>query len=148
MVFYVYRFGSCQAYTGGTKVCDGVMKLGTDFVYIPKSYGTQNNISALLNTNISLFDTHDKDCTEQVFRIMCRYYLPPCGIITQTLPPSSVCPKECSQVQSSCAATWQLAEEIFKEDTFINCNDTSELLFPLPNCCTGAGIRSITKDDG
>jgi hypothetical protein len=26
-------------------------------------------------------------------------------------------------------------------DPFLTCDDTSQLLFPLPNCCTGAGIK-------
>ena len=126
-------------------MCDGVVSLGTDFVYIPKSHGTQSNMSALLNNNIqiSLFDTHDKDCVQQVFRIVCRYYLPPCGTITQTIPPSSVCQEECAHVQSSCATTWQLAEFGFKPNPFIYCDDTSQFLSPLPNCCTGAGIKVL-----
>ena len=80
---------------------------------------------------------------------MCRYYLPPCGNfeLTHTLPPSSICQEECSQVQSECHETWQTAAVLLTPYPFINCDDTSRLLFPLPNCCTGAGITSGTGEE-
>lgn len=133
------RFGRCIAYTGGVEVCDGILTAGTDFVYI-KSHS--DNISVYLNDKIngSLFVDHRKDCVLQVFRIMCYYFLPPCGNKTKIIQPSSVCQEECSQVQSSCQDTWHLIKLRFNSNPFISCEDTSELLYPLPHCCTGAGI--------
>ena len=137
------RFGKCEEYTGGVEVCDGVLTFGLDLIYIPKSYGTQSNISTILNIKTQrlheLSATHGKDCVDQVFRATCRYYLPPCGNFTHSLPPSSICQEECSQVQSKCQETWQTARALLTPYPFINCDDTSQLLFPLPNCCTGAG---------
>ena len=122
------------------------MRPALDHVYITKSHGTQSNISTILNSKIQrsheAFATHDKDCVDQVFRVMCRYYLSPCGNFTHPLPPSSICQEECSQVQSQCQETWQTAKTLLSPYPFINCDDTSELLFPLPNCCTGAGIMT------
>ena len=137
------RFGICEAYTGSVEVCEGVLTAGIDFVYITKEYLTQKNISEILNSAIqnSLFFEHYKDCVDQVFRVICRYFLPPCGTIRKQLPPSSVCQKECSHVQSSCQETWDLVKDTFGSSPFINCEDTSDLLFPIPHCCTGAGIQ-------
>ena len=114
------------------------------YSYIPKSYETQSNIISILNTKIQisdqLFANHDKDCVDQVFRVMCHYYLPSCGNISHIHPPTSICQEECFQVHSQCQETWQAARVLLTPLSFINCNDTSQLLFPLPNCCTGAGI--------
>ena len=141
------RFGKCEAYTGGVELCEGVLRPALDLIYIPKSHGTQSNISTILNSKIQishqLLATHDKDCVDQVFRVMCHYYLPPCGNFTHPLPPTSICQKECSQVQSKCQETWQTARVLLTPHPFINCDDTSELLFPLPHCCTGAGISVV-----
>ena len=148
LVFF-HRFGVCEAYTGYAVACNDVINVGVDSVYIIKSLGTQNDISTILNDNLqnSLFVNHDKDCVDQVFRIICHYFLPPCGTVTNSLPPSSVCQEECSQVQSSCQETWNLAKSTFGSDPFIDCEDTADLLSPIPNCCTGAGIEMSTKGE-
>ena len=123
------------------------MRPALDHIYIARSHGTQSNISTILNSKIQisneLFATHDKDCVKQVFRVMCHYYLPPCGNFTHPLPPTSICQGECSQVQSKCQETWQTAKALITPYPFINCDDTSQLLFPVPNCCTGAGISVV-----
>ena len=138
-----FRLGKCEAYTGGVEVCEGVVRPAYDHIYIPASYGNQSNISTTLNNKIrrshEVFATHDKDCVDQVFRVLCHYYLPPCGNFTHPLPPSSICQEECAQVQSKCPETWQTAG-LLASYPFINCDYTSQWLFPLPNCCTGAGI--------
>ena len=142
----IIRFGKCKAYTDDVEVyvCNGLLSPGLDRIYLPKSDETQSNIITLLNTKIRksnrFFATYDKDCVDQVFRVMCHYYLPSCGNMTHLLPPSSICQEECSQVQSQCQKAWQGAEDLLYPHPFINCDDTSLLLFPLPNCCTGAGI--------
>ena len=37
---------------------------------------------------------------------------------------------------------------MFTDPPFIDCDDTSQLLFPLPHCCTGAGIEVIRAIGG
>ena len=130
-------------YSGAVEVCNDIVSVGIDFVYIVKSLGTQDDISTLLNDKLqsSLFVNHDKDCVDQVFRVLCRYFLPPCGTVSKRLQPSSICQKECFHVQSSCQETWDLVKFIFASDQFIICEDTSDLLSPIPHCCTGAGIQ-------
>ena len=148
LVFF-HRFGVCEVYNGYAVACNDVINIGVDSVYITKSLGTQNDISTILNINLqnSFFVNHDEDCVDQVFRIICHYFLPPCGTVTNSLPPSSVCREECSQVQSSCQETWNLAKSTFGSDPFIDCEDTADLLSPIPNCCTGTGIEMSTKGE-
>ena len=84
---------------------------------------------------------------ELVSRVICHYYLPLCGDIhKKPLPPTSLCQEECLHVQSKCGPTWKAIELAFGHDKFIECNDTSRLLFPVPNCCTGAGIVPTTPN--
>ena len=60
--------------------------------------------------------------------------------------PWVICQEECAHVQSKCQETWQTAEAALFPFLFINCDNTSQLLFPLPHCCTGAGILTGTKE--
>ena len=44
-------------------------------------------------------------------------------------------------VQEKCRATWNsVLLTVSDRDLIVNCNDTSILLFPVPHCCTGAGL--------
>ena len=147
------RFGVCKANTGKADVCKGVRNLGVDFVYISNTstFDTQDDVSALLNNKMNnmsdVLATHDKDCVELVSRVICNYYLPLCGEINnEPLPPTSLCQEECLHVQSKCGPTWKAIELAFGHDKFIECNDTSRLLFPVPNCCTGGGIVPTIVD--
>ena len=84
------RFGRCEGYSGDVEVCDGILAADTDLVY---NMNHSNTTSAYLNhkINISLFVDHAKSCVQQVFRIICHYFLPSCGNVTKTHPPSSIC---------------------------------------------------------
>ena len=140
-------FGKCEVYESQADVCNGILIRGVDFVYISNGLdGTQDSISQLLNEQIKnleeiIIASHDKDCVDLVFRVLCYYYLPTCGNFTHPRPPSSLCQEECLHVQNNCVPTWQAAKLAFTEPPFIDCNETSRLLFPLPNCCTGAYIE-------
>ena len=44
-------------------------------------------------------------------------------------------------VQEKCQITWDAILLAFRSvDPIIDCNDTSSVLFPIPHCCTGAGL--------
>ena len=142
----MYSFGKCETYEFETDVCNGALRVGLDNVYISNRLdGNQSSISTNMNSKIqnmeAIITRHSKECVEQVYRVICYYYLPPCGNITYTQSPSSLCQEECVHVEESCQATWQAAELVFTDPPFIDCEDTSQLLSPLPNCCTGAGIE-------
>ena len=148
-----YSFGECEVYNSQATVCNGALRLRFDNVYISNRLGhTQRSISELLNDKIEsvgdIIAAHDENCVEQVYRVICHYYLPPCGNTTQYLPPSSLCQLECAYVEENCRETWQAAQVVFTDPPFIVCEDTSQLLFPLPHCCTGAGIEVIRAIGG
>ena len=134
-------------YADETQVCKDVLRLGVDYVYVSNNLGTQSSISEALNKNIEsvreLIDTHSQECVTQVFRVLCLYFLPMCGNATFIHSPNSICREECSQVEDTCSATWQAA--MLDIDPALTCEDTSQLIFPLPNCCTGAGIQLPTS---
>ena len=128
----------CEAYgkgAGEAEVCNNVLRFGIDYIYISHVHGSQTAITTLLHNKVL------------VFRVICHYYLPQCGNFTHNpLLPSSLCQEVCAHVQTVCKETWEAAALAFVNDSFIDCNDTSKLLFPLPNCCTGAGIRLKVVD--
>ena len=44
-------------------------------------------------------------------------------------------------VQEKCQKTWDALILAFSSVVpILDCNDTSSLLFPIPHCCTGAGL--------
>ena len=141
-----HRYGECFNYETNTKICGDVLRLNVDYVYAKSSLGDQKTIARLLNMKITeietVIDGLDEDCVKQVFRVLCHFYLPPCGNTTHPAPPSSICQEECQMVQENCQKTWTSVLLAFKADldVLIECSDTSNLLFPVPHCCTGAGI--------
>ena len=124
-------------------MCDGVYTRATDYVFIAKTHGSQTNISSFLEENILTFIplNDGNTCRDQVYQIICNYYLSPCGTVSSPLPPSSICPEDCSAVQTECPAEWEAAQYGLREYNFINCNETSTFLFPLPSCCTEVDLQ-------
>ena len=82
-------------YKSETAVCEGVVRLGIDHVYARSRLGDQNTISQLLNENLETVVTviadHDDVCVNRVLRVLCNFYLPPCGNATHPAPSSSIC---------------------------------------------------------
>ena len=127
-------------YKSETDVCDGIVRPDVDYVYASFRLGDQSTIAQLLNENVTNITTltHTEYCMKEVFRVLCYFYLPPCGNSTHLAPPPSICQEECYMVQKECNTTWNT---VFKNlDPIIDCSDTSMLLFPVPHCCTGAGL--------
>ncbi|CAI8031474.1 Deleted in malignant brain tumors 1 protein, partial [Geodia barretti] len=149
----VYKsYGECSVYKWETAVCEGVVRRGIDSVYARSRLGDQSTIAQLLNESIKdverLIADHADSCVDQVFRALCNFYLPPCGNATHPVPPSSICQTECEMVLQNCQTTWDAVMLAFKTvDPIPDCNDTSRLLFPVPNCCTGAGLGNFDQED-
>ena len=131
-------------YKSEIAICDGVLRLDVDHVYARSSIGNQSTITQLLNQNFNQIQTvtagHSDDCVRKVFRTLCNFYLHPCGNSTHPVPPSSICLEECKMVQDKCQLTWDAVMLFLTLDPIIYCNDTSQLLFPVPHCCTDAGL--------
>ena len=111
-------------------------------MFIAATHGSQKNISTFLEENVltSLISANDGIiCRNQIYQIICKYYLSPCGSVPVYTPPSSICPEDCSAVQRECPAAWEAAQLGLKNYNFISCDDSSAFLFPLPTCCTGLG---------
>ena len=116
-------------------------------MYAKLSLGNQTVIADFLNKEIDIESGDDEDCIKMMYRVLCHYYLPPCGNTTHPAPPSSICHEECQMVQDKCEDTWNAALlALYKMDIkpVIDCSDTSNLLFPVPHCCTGAGLGMTT----
>ena len=125
-------------------MCDGVLTEDIDKVFIAAIHGSQKNVSNFLEQNVLtalILDNGGNICRDKIYRIICKYYLSPCGIASSQLPPYSICPEDCSAVQTECPAAWEAAQIGLKDYHFISCEDTSAFLFPLPSCCTGIGLR-------
>ena len=143
----IYRYGHCSEYIWENDICRGSFRTGIDYVYVKSALGNQSTISNLLNSlkkeAVGTFENdHDKDCEKEVFRVFCHYYLPPCG---NSASPSSICQEECQMVQDRCQRIWHSVFLAFKTiDPVLDCSDTSKFLFPVPHCCTGAGLGMYT----
>ena len=127
-------------YESETDVCDGIVRPDVDYVYASFRLGDQSTIAQLLNENVKSITTptHTEYCVREIFRVLCYFYLPPCGNSTHLAPPPSICQEECHTVQRECNTTWNT---VFKNlDPILECSDTSMLLFPVPHCCIGAGL--------
>ena len=117
-------------------------------MFIATTHGSQKKKSTFLEQNVltSLILGNDGIiCRDKIYRIICNYYLSPCG--TEILP-SSICPEDCSAVQTECPAAWEAAQLGLKEYNFISCDDISAFLFPLPICCTRVGLRDTMPEKG
>ena len=131
----------CEPYQGEVEVCNNVLRVGVDHVFVLKSFGSQKYISEFLQVKIPrlLSFVSNDYCHKLINKTVCNYYLMPCGSEDHEFPPSSICHEECFAVQSACPVPW----ETMRLGLSIDCSDTSALLFPLPNCCTGVGISSL-----
>ena len=123
-------------------MCNDIFTAGVDSVFITASHGSQSYISMILEQNIPLhFDvisrTDAEYCYIELLKLICNYFLSPCGNESSQLLPRSICPEECLAVQRDCPNGWRAALEGLGKYKFIDCNDTSALLFPLPSCCIG-----------
>ena len=142
----ICRFGVCEPYRGNVKICNDYLS-DEDYVFITKSHGSQDNISHFIKNNIPHFFLTG-DCRELMLQLICHYYLIPCGSEGSKLPPSSICHEECSMVESTCPTAWEALRQGLRDYKFISCGDTSALLYPLPNCCTGVGLQEPAAGKG
>ena len=51
-------------------------------------------------------------------------------------------------VENACPLEWDALRLHLRDYRFIDCNDTSALLFPVPNCCTGVGVQTPVTEHG
>lgn len=145
LIHFSNSFGVCEAYMAHTEVCHHVLTPGIDYVYVSNKLNSQKAISAALNSSTNavrdIIANHSRVCVEHIFKLICMYYLPFCGKSSHIQSPTSICQEECSIIQQTCHTTWQALMLSFRNiNPVLACKDTSQLLMPLPHCCTGAVI--------
>ena len=127
-------------------VCDEFYTSGVDYIYIPKTR-THGRYSRLMRDIIDfgplLLSSLDR-CYNAARRVICHFYLPPCGNSTTFELPTSVCRETCLTVQELCGEEWESVINMFQQNrlaleiegtTFIDCEDTGKHLNPLPYSC-------------
>ena len=107
-------------------------------MFIPTILGTQQNILTFLKREIEEFltssiNTEGTVCYQNIRELICKYYMTPCEIHQLSL--YSICPEDCSAIERDCPILWKTTKRLLEQFSFINCNHTFDLIFPLPNCC-------------
>ena len=126
LLLYHYRFGICEPYEGIIDICNDIFSAGVDYVFITKGLESQRRISEFLNASIPRSLSIKSDyCRTEIKKIICNYYFVPCGSENSELPPTSICPEECSLVEEACPSAWESLTLGLRDYGFIDCNDTS-----------------------
>ena len=101
-------------------------------------------LSALSNAEKVVEEDHDKECNNKINRIICHYFLPPCGNSTHFEPPTSVCSGVCEQVSKDCSYQWRIFRNKLINENFdpMTCDDTGKIIHPLPYSCSNIGVNS------
>ena len=141
--FWISFGGVCQAYEGGSTLCDGAVDENVN-IYIGNAR-KQAELTSTLNGAISVvFDTSSSRCQDLIRHVLCLYYYPPCSFNGTFTPPVSLCPEECLYIQNQCLDKWNQLERLLGIPgsylSFINCSNPGQILDPLPHCCVDAGI--------
>ena len=142
-----HSFGVCEPYVGNSSICDRVFTKEVDHVYIPITRFTGGRVdqSALLEELEAslggLISVAPGTCQDLFSRFLCNSYFFGCG--TGFSPPASVCPEECSTVQTECPELWAALgrSSALGGLDFADCSTVGRVLEPLPHCCSDAGIR-------
>ena len=148
---YDFRYGTCIPFSlsptlNFTTLCEGVYQKGKDYVYISKQK-TADYYAKLLNvigeTEHLLRKTFvENECTDPFLRMICHYYLPPCGNSTHFEPPTSVCEYACELQSEKCHFFLDNFQHRLTGDQ-LNCS--TSILDPLPHSCSNLGYDISSK---
>lgn len=132
--------------------CDDLYKPGVDYVYVPqnRSRGSFSRlIEDMAEFGPSLLASLS-ECYETARRVLCHFYLPPCGNSTTFTAPSAVCPEQCNLISQLCPEQWAEVVNQFEINDvlvaaeglrLIDCAFPGKHLHPLPHCCSDVGIN-------
>ena len=90
------------------------------------------------------------ECYETARRVLCHFYLPPCGNSTTFKAPSAVCSEQCNLISQLCPEQWAEVVNQFEINDvlvaaeglrLIDCAFPGKHLHPLPHCCSDVGIN-------
>ena len=123
-----------------------------DYVYVPNT--RHRGRYSRLRTDIAAYGElllAGLDNCNVARRVICHFYLPPCGNSTHFELPTSVCKDTCHQVEKMCEREWESVVAVFKQNrialeregmTFIECEDPGRHLNPIPYQCSDLNISS------
>ena len=144
-----------QLLSGMETDCDDIYEPEVDFVYIPNNR-SGGNFSTLIRYLSEYSESLLKsltECREIATRVLCHYYLPPCGKGKNFHSPTAVCTNECKAISQLCPNEWDMRVELFSLNDIaiasvgmqlIDCDFPGKHLTPLPHCCSDLNI-SISK---
>ena len=148
------RYGNCVPYRAQEKAspCDDLYTSGVDYVFVPFSR-YKGKYSMLMKSIVifgpQLLSGFDK-CYDIAKRVICHFYLPPCGNTTSFETPTSVCEDTCHAVQDACGTQWESVKRFldifFGADhslAFIDCDDTGRHLDPISHKCSTMDIGGV-----
>ena len=153
-VMSAYRLGNCVPYKVHEQSipCDAFYTPGVDHVYVSHQRlgGDLDRYITVTEQNAGLLlAIFQNECRDPAIRVLCHFFLPPCGNSTVFEPPTSVCKEACNYLRDICPSEWEQVVAYFEESddrlrpdglTLINCNNTGEYLNPLPHCCSDVGV--------
>ena len=144
------RYGSCVPYQP-IPICDEFYE-PYDYVYIPsnRSDGSLSELIKHITDYGDLLLIRLKHCREIALRVLCHYYLPPCGRGKQFQPPTAVCSEQCRAISQQCPEGWADLTEKLRVGTevtgidgyeLIDCDYPGNNLAQLPHCCSELNIN-------
>ena len=120
---------------------------GRDYVYISKQRTVEyyKNILNAIHETEQFFKRHlnDDKCTNSTIRMICHYYLPPCGNSTHFEPPTSVCEAACELQSDECSSLLANFQQRLMTGDQLNCS--TSILDPLPHLCYNLGLDITSK---
>ena len=143
------RYGSCVPFQPGEfeTICDDFYEPGIDYVYVPtnRSGGIFSELIRQTTMYGQLLLVPLQECRDIALRVLCHYYLPPCGKNKQFHAPTAVCSEQCRIISQLCPNEWAMIVEQFEINSvvvervglqLIDCDVPGRHLTPLPHCCS------------
>ena len=122
---------------------------GKDYVYIseekmPVDY--TNILNVIGKTEHFLKENFiDDECTVTLLKMLCHYYLPPCGNSTHFEPPTSVCEAACELQSDECKSLLDYFQQELMRATGDQLKCSTSILDPLPHSCSNLGFDVPSK---
>ena len=153
-MYNTFRYGICVQFLLSptlhfTTLCEGVYQKGRDYVYISKQM-TSVDYSKILNVigdREQFFKENNSThiCTNPLLRMICHYYLPPCGNSTHFEPPTSVCEDACELLSEICPSLLGNFQDRLMSATGDQLECSTSILEPLPHSCSNLGFHVPSK---
>ena len=149
---YDFRYGTCIPFSlsptlNHSTLCEGVYQKGKDYVYISKQE-TADYYAKVLNVigeteHFLRKNFVDDECTNPLLRMICHYYLPPCGNSTHFEPPTSVCEAACELQSEKCQSFLDNFQQTLERFTGDQLKCSTSILDPLPHSCSNLGLCKL-----